>query len=179
MTIINRSTFALISVLIVSACTSASSLYNNYKAGKPLESVPYKAGVELAQAGRDDTDCEIEATQRVPQNIVAETSPGYALPTNTNCNRIGTQTFCNTTGGGTIWGETTYTDTNANLRRRAYGQCMVGKGYRFVNIPACPVDRMPHGTDLYSLNGNSVFPPISRQTCYQVYESGGLTIGNG
>ena len=166
MTIINRSTSALVFVLVVSACTSAPSLYNNFKAGKPLEVVPYKAGVELAQTEQDNTNCEIEATQRVPQNIVAKTRPGYTLPTNTNCNRIGTQTFCNTTGGGTLGGGTTYTDTNANLRRRAYGQCMVGKGYRFVDIPACPIGRRPHETDLYSLNKNTIYPPLSRQTCY-------------
>ena len=168
-----RKAAALISVLTVSACLSAPSLYDNYKAGLPLSAFPYKAGIGWAQIDWDKTDCEIEAAQRVPQHIVFQTSPTYTTPTQTNCHQIGTRTFCNTTGGQIYGGQTTSSDTNAGLRIRAYDQCMERKGYRFVNIPPCPA-----GTDLPSRQGETVFQPFSGRTCYQVYQSGSYAIGN-
>jgi hypothetical protein len=169
-----RTTAALASVLVVSACMSAPSFYDNYKAGNPLRAFPYKAGVGWAEIDRDKTNCEIEAAQRVPQNIVVQSSPTYTTPTQTYCNQIGTQTFCNTTGGQTYGGQTTSSDANAGLRVRAYGQCMAQRGYRFVDIPACPP-----GTDISSQHNETVLRPLSRRTCYQAYESGGYAIGDG
>jgi len=172
--VFKRKTAALVSVLAVSACMSAPSFYDNYKAGNPLRAFPYKAGVGWAQIDRDKTDCEIEAAQRVPQNIVVQTSPTWSTPTQTSCNQIGTQTFCNTTGGQTYGGQTTSSDANAGLRARAYAQCMGRKNYRFVDIPACPA-----GTDLSSQNNETVLRPLSRRTCYQAYPSGGYAMGDG
>jgi hypothetical protein len=153
---------------------SAPSLYDNYKAGNPLRAFAYKAGVGWNQIDRDKTDCEIEAAQRVPQNIVVRSSPTYTTPTQTSCNQIGTQTFCNTTGGQIYGGQTTSSDANAGLRMRAYGQCMAQRGYRFVDIPACPP-----GTDLSSQHNETVLRPLSQRTCYQVYESGAYAVGDG
>ena len=165
---------ALISVLTVSACMSAPTFYDNYKAGQPLRGFAYKAGVGWAEIDRDKINCEIEAAQRVPQNIVVQTSPSYTTPTQTYCNQVGTQTICNTTGGQTYGGQTTSTDANAGLRSRAYAQCMAQKNYRFVDIPACPT-----GTDLSSQHNETILRPLSRRTCYQAYPSGSFAIGDG
>lgn len=169
-----RTKVAVLAILGVVACAAPQTFFDQYKAGVPLRSYPYKAGESFASLANDKTNCEIEAAQRVPQNIVVQTSPSYTTDTQTYCNQIGTQTLCNTTGGQTYGGQTTSTDTNAGLRLRAYGQCMSQKGYRFVDIPACPA-----GTDLSSQHNEEVFRPLSRRTCYQAYASGGFAIGDG
>lgn len=175
MTLFNHwKTAAFTLVVAISGCASAPTFYDNYKAGKPIKSFPYKAGVGWAQIDLDKTNCEIEAAQRVPQNIVLQTTPIVTTPTQVYCNQIGTQTFCNSTGGQTFGGQTTSSDANAGLRLRAYGQCMARNGYRFVDIPVCPA-----GSDLSSQHAETVLRPLSARTCYQAYANGGYAIGDG
>lgn len=166
--------FGLVLALGVAGCAGTPTLYDNYRAGKPLAGFPYKAGVGWAEIENDKTTCEIEAAQRVPQHLRAHTTASYTTPVQTTCNRIGTQTFCNSTGGQTYGGGTTYSDANQGLRLRAYGQCMARNGYRFINIPACPA-----GSDLSAQNHEKVLRPLSRRTCYQAHPSGAYAIGDG
>lgn len=165
---------SLVTIIGLVGCGAPQTLYDQYQAGIPLRAFAYKAGVGWSEIDRDKTNCEIEAAQRVPQNISVQTSPSYSTPTQTYCNQIGTQTLCNTTGGQTYGGQTTSSDANAGLRVRAYAQCMAGKNYRFVDIPACSA-----GTDLSSQNNETVLRPLSRTTCYQASPSGGYAIGDG
>jgi len=165
---------SVVTVIGLVGCGAPQTFYDQYKSGTPLRAYPYKAGVGFAEINRDKTNCEIEAAQRVPQNISVQTSPAYTTPTQTYCNQIGTQTLCNTTGGQTYGGQTTSSDANAGLRTRAYAQCMGAKNYRFVDIPACPA-----GTDLSSQHNETVLRSLSRTTCYQAYPSGGFAIGDG
>jgi hypothetical protein len=147
--------------------------YDKYKAGQPIQNFPYKAGTTPAETQRTLTDCQIEAAQRVPQQMVVRTTPSYTTPVQTQCNRIGTQTFCNSTGGDTYGGQTYTSDANAGLRVQAFAQCMGDKGYRFVNVPACPM-----GTTAANLDKSPVLRPFSRNTCYFVTESGQSAVGN-
>ena len=172
--LIKYKTASFVVFLGLMGCVAAQTPYEQYQAGVPLRAYPYKAGVSFARIDSDRTDCQIEAAQRVPQNIVVSTTPSYSTPVQTTCNQIGTQTFCNQTGGQTYGGQTTSSDANAGLRVRAYGQCMANKNYRFVDIPACP-----QGVDLSSQNNEPVLRPLSRTTCYQIYPSGGFAIGDG
>ena len=162
----------VISLILLAGC-AAPTAYDRYKSGEVMRNFAYKAGATEARQQRDITDCQISAAQRVPQNLSVQTTPTYTSPTQTYCNRIGTQTFCNTTGGNTYGGQTYTTDTNAGLRVRAYGQCMVDKGYRFVNIPPCPI-----GTIVADLDKSKVLQPYSRATCYLVTPEGIGAIGN-
>lgn len=152
---------------------AAQTPYDKYKAGQAWQNFPYKSGITPAQTEKAVTDCQIEAAQRVPQQMVVQTTPTYTTPVQTQCNQIGTQTFCNSTGGGTSGGQTYSTDANTGLRIRAYGQCMAGKGYQFVNIPPCPI-----GTTAADLDKSRVLLPLSRNTCYFVTPNNQSAIGN-
>lgn len=167
-------TACLLSLLVLAAC-EAPTLYDRYIAGMPMEAIPYKVGATGATLRNDITNCEIEAAQRVPQQVASRTSPTYTTPTQTSCNRIGTQTFCNTTGGQTYGGQTTIFDANADLRSRAQQQCMLVNGYRFLDIPACPAGTSP-GSLTTARNGG--LPPIAASTCYVVAPDGSWMIGN-
>ena len=52
--------------------------YDKYKAGQALQNFPYKAGTTQAQTEKAVTDCQIEAAQRVPQQMVVQTTPTYS-----------------------------------------------------------------------------------------------------
>ena len=164
----------LAGLVLLVGCAEPTFL-DQYKAGAPLQSFPYKAGATGATLSNDITNCEIEAAQRVPQNLASRTSPTYRTPTQTTCNRIGTQVFCNTTGGQTYGGQTTIFDANSGLRGRAEMQCMVSNGYRFLDIPACPVGVRPEAL-VVARNGG--LPPVTAGTCYLVDPSGAWMIGN-
>ncbi len=162
----------LVPVLGLVGCAPQTP-YDKYRAGQALQNFPYKAGTTQAQTEKAVTDCQIEAAQRVPQQMVVQTTPTYSTPVQTQCNQIGTQTFCNSTGGNTYGGQTYSTDANTGLRIRAYGQCMAGKGYQFVNVPPCPV-----GTTAADLDKSRVLLPISRNTCYFVTPNNQSATGN-
>lgn len=147
--------------------------YDRYKAGQPIQNFPYKAGTTPAETQRSVTDCQIEAAQRVPQQMVIQTTPSYTTPVQTQCNQIGTQTFCNSTGGDAYGGQTYTSDANAGLRVQAFAQCMGDKGYRFMNVPACPM-----GTTAADLDKSPVLRSFSRNTCYFLTESGQSAVGN-
>lgn len=151
------------------------TFYDNYASGEPLRGFPYKIGGTGVTLSNDVTDCQIEAAQRVPQQLVSHTSPAYQTPTQTTCNRIGTQIFCNTIGGQTYGGGTTIFDANAELRSRATLHCMAKKGYRFLNIPACPIGTRP---EALTVERNGGLPPFTNSTCYLAEPGGSWMIGN-
>lgn len=147
--------------------------YDRYKAGQPIQNFPYKAGANEAEIQRSVTNCQIEAAQRVPQQMVVQTTPSYTTPVQTQCNRIGTQTFCNSTGGDTYGGQTYTSDANAGLRVQAFAQCMGDKGYRFVNIPACP-----EGSEIKGSFLEPRLRKLSVNTCYVMTPDGRGAVGN-
>lgn len=130
------------------------------KQGKPIEKVyPSKAGVTVGQMQNDFTDCEIEAAQRVPQQMTIGTTPTYTTPLSTQCVNNGYSVSCNTTGGQTYGGQTYSYDANAGLRGKAEAQCLIRSGYSLATIPKCPegANVRPVLAQLY---------PLSTNTCY-------------
>lgn len=161
--------------VLVSALVGCApqTLYDRYKAGQPIQNFPYKAGANEAEIQRSVTNCQIEAAQRVPQKMVSRTTPSYTTPVQTQCNRIGTQTFCNSTGGDTYGGQTYTSDANAGLRVQAFAQCMGDKGYRFVNVPVCP-----EGAEIKGSFLEPRLRKLSVNTCYLITPDGRSFIGN-
>lgn len=152
----------------LSGCAE-QTIYDRYKAGLPAENVLYLAGATEASRNRDVTNCQVYAAQQVPQNQVIRTSSSYTTPVQTTCNHIGTQVFCNTSGGQTYGGGTYSVDANANLRSRVYHQCLADRGYRYVNLPVCPAGVV--------LKNRGKLPPLSRTTCYMATPDGRSAIG--
>lgn len=155
------------------ACAAQMTPEQLYKAGKPFPVPFYKSGATSASLESDKLDCEVSATQRVPQNMQIKTTPTYTTPTYTTCNNIGYSTYCNTTGGQTYGGQTYSVDANAGLRQRAFSQCMAQKGWRSVAIPPCPDGVTPAQL---TLNGNRL-PSLSQGTCF-IAKDGMQVIGN-
>lgn len=149
--------------------------YDLYTSGQPLRGFPFKAGATYTSMESDAVNCQVEAAQRVPQQIVAQTTPTYTTPVQTSCNQIGTQTFCNSTGGQTYGGQTQLSDANTGLRQMAYAQCMVRNGYQSADIPACPAGTQP--TSLRTSTSGGLLP-LSNATCYLVTPSGQQFIGS-
>lgn len=162
---------AVIVPIFLSGC--AETPYAHYQAGKPINSFLYKAGTNDAMRANDITTCQVDAAQRVPQNMVLRTTPAYTTPVQTTCNRIGTQTFCNSYGGDTYGGQTYSEDANSGLRTRAYLQCLGNMGYSLPTIPACP-----KGTTFSDLDQSNVLEPYSNRTCYFVTPEGQGAVGN-
>lgn len=141
----------------------ATSSYQDYKAGKPLTSYPYKADANRAILQNEMTDCQVNAAQRVPQQTVISTTPTYTTPVQTFCNRVGYQTICNSTGGQTYGGNVVTSDANTDLRNRVFYQCMAGKGWEWVNIPVC---RDGVGPENLRSGRNGGLPVRTAATCY-------------
>lgn len=177
--------FALPLLLLVGCVSSAMTPYQAYKAGKPLPMF-YKAGVSFAQIRNDNTNCQIEATQRVPAQMQVTQTPAYTTPVQTTCNSYGTgfgvgygvstnaQTFCTQTGGQTYGGNLQSYDANSGLRSQAVLQCMAKTGYRYVNVAPCP-----SGADISGQDQERVLRPLTATTCYKISAEGsGVSVGN-
>ncbi len=169
----------IVPILLLTGCaSSALTPYQAYKAGKPFP-MYYKAGVNFAQIANANTNCRIEAAQRVPARTQIVQTPTYTTPVQTMCNGYGTgfgtgygvsttaQTYCTQYGGQTYGGDIQSYDANIELRNQAELQCMAAKGYRAVNIPACPA-----GVDLSDQANERVLRPLKPTTCYQIPAEG-------
>ncbi|EAP78333.1 hypothetical protein [Roseovarius nubinhibens] len=154
-------------VLTLIGCTVDQSPGQLYQAGKPLGFAAYKAGATPETIKRDDLNCTIEATQRVPQNTQIRTTPTYAVPGRSYCRQVGGQTRCSITPP-VIYGGNTYSyDANAGLRRAAKNQCMADLGYRPAQIPPCAEGITPQ----HLKSPGKGFPRLTRETCFIASES--------
>ena len=170
--VVGKRYLPLISLSLLVSCVAPMTTYDAYRAGKPMPMF-YKGGVGFGKIASDNTDCQVEAVQRVPAQVQTTQTPVYTTPVSTTCNQIGTQTFCNQMGGQTYGGQTQSYDVNSGLRQQVHSQCMAKKGYRYLNIPACPA-----GTDITSQDQERVLRPLSATTCYQADKTGGFRVGN-
>ena len=157
----------------VLGCAAQMTPEQLYQAGKPFAVPFYKNGATVSVLESEELDCEVAAAQRVPQNIQVKTTPTYTTPTYTTCNNIGYSTFCNSTGGQIYGGQTYSVDANADLRGRAFSQCMAQKGWRSASIPPCPAGVTP---EQLTVRANRL-PTLSRGTCY-IAKDGVQVIGN-
>lgn len=138
-------TAALLGAFGVSACVP-NSPYQKFKAGEAVRDFPYKAGATHAETDRAVTDCQVSAAQRVPPNSYMQATPTYTM-----------------SNGRTVGGYAYPVDANTELRVRVFRQCMGDKGFRYVNIPACPA-----GTTMGDLQVSAYLPPMSASVCYAV-----------
>jgi hypothetical protein len=91
-----------------------------------------KQGATEAEFQQDRFSCDQYSWQAFPvANQVTVLSGGYQTPINTNCQRFGNQTSCQTTGGQYVAPITTSSDSNSVNRAFAFKGCMNSKGYAF------------------------------------------------
>lgn len=97
----------------------------------------YKPDGTSTKAKTDLTNCEVQAVQQVPPNVVTRTTPTLASPALNSCYRVGGTLQCR--GFPHVYAPPTITqvDLNADLRGRVVEQCMTQKGYAPVSLPKC------------------------------------------
>jgi hypothetical protein len=167
-----RHYLSTIALIALGGCEAPPMTYlEAYRAGMPFNMF-YRGGVSFQRIANDNVDCQVEAAQRVPTQILVSQTPIYTSPASTICSPIGGQLFCDQVGGRTYGGQIQSYDANSELRERAHMQCMARSGYRYVSIPACPA-----GVDISSQDNEPVLRPLSATTCYQIHEQG-FRVGN-
>lgn len=107
--------------------------------------VAWREGATAAQADSAQTDCLIEAANRVPQSTQAYTTPVYRSPSNVQCTTYGNYVSCHDYGGQVYGGQTRTYDANAELRRKATEQCLAKRGFSVVSIPVCTTEQQKKG----------------------------------
>jgi hypothetical protein len=110
---------ALASLLCLTGCTPVSMWYQD--------------GASISSRDRTQTDCEVKALQAVPVASQTRLTPVRVIPIK----------ICDSTGKcevdyEMIGGDAYTVDVNAPLRTKVLAQCVADKGYRPVEIPACP-----------------------------------------
>lgn len=152
-------------IVLVSGCEMTTE--DLVKQGKPIEKFyPVKNGVTIDRYNDDFLNCEIEAAQRVPQNMSIGTTPIVRTPVRTQCYSTGYGNMsCTQTGGQTYGGHAYSYDANAGLRIEAQRQCLARSGYRVIEIPKCPPNAKVRPVSVK-------LPPLSANTCYVAYDDG-------
>lgn len=105
----------------------------------------WREGATAAEASRAQTDCMIEAANRVPQQIQSYTTPVYRTPSNVQCSTYGNYVNCQQYGGQVYGGQTQIYDANVRLRNMATAQCLSRKGFGVASIPACTSEQKKKG----------------------------------
>lgn len=130
----------------------------------------YAEGVRFADLERDNTACDVIALRDAPvANVVRQGPPQYIR--RRHCDSSGN---CHVSGGYWVPGDIYTVDVNAGLRARVKGQCMADRGYRPVELPACPpgvADAAPEGI-------STVLPRLTPQSCAIRREGGGFRVVN-
>ena len=112
--------------------------------------VAWREGATGPQASFAQTDCLIEAANRVPEAVRTYTTPVYSTPSNVQCTTIGNYVNCQEYGGQVYGGQTQAYDANAELRMRATEQCLAKKGFSVVQFPACTPEQAKQGVISFS-----------------------------
>lgn len=97
----------------------------------------WREGVTFAQLQRVETNCKVEAVNRVPAAIMTSTTPVYRSPSNIQCSTYGNYTSCHDYGGQVFGGDVVTEDRNAPLREQVLSQCLAKQGFSVVSLPAC------------------------------------------
>ena len=124
--------------------------------------VAWREGATGPQASFAQTDCQIEAANRVPESVRTYTTPVYSTPSNVQCTTIGNFVNCQEYGGQVYGGQTQAYDANADLRMRATEQCLAKKGFSVVQFPACTPEQVKKGVVTFS---TGKLPPASAVLC--------------
>jgi hypothetical protein len=110
----------------------------------------WREGATAAEASGAQTDCMIEAANRVPQQIQSYTTPVYTTPSNVQCNTYGNYVSCQQYGGQVYGGQTQIYDANVRLRDMATAQCLARRGFSVATIPACTTEQTKKGLVSFS-----------------------------
>ncbi len=129
-----KKTYAVFSAVLLAACLPA----------EPYTSA-WREGATAAQADSAQTDCLIEAANRVPQSVQTYSTPVYRTPSNVQCSSYGNYVNCQEYGGQVYGGDIQSYDANAELRLRATQQCLGKKGFGIATIPACTAEQAKQG----------------------------------
>jgi hypothetical protein len=124
--------------------------------------VAWREGATAAQADTAQTDCLIEAANRVPQSVQAYTTPVYQSPSNVQCTTFGNYVSCQEYGGQVYGGNVQTYDANAGLRARATEQCLARKGFGVATIPQCTTEQSKQGVVSFQ---SGRLPPASSVLC--------------
>lgn len=116
----------------------------------------YAEGVTQSRLARDTTACDVQALRDAPVANQTRQQPPRYVPRRV-CDPKGN---CYDRGGHWVQGAIYTVDVNAELRARVKGLCMADRGYRPVELPACPqgvAKAAPAGPSpvLPALTGNS------------------------
>ncbi|MCV3270922.1 hypothetical protein [Roseobacter sinensis] len=98
-------------------------------------SIYHRDGAPVSRMQSDLLSCQISALEDVPVSNQIRQEPPVYIPARRYCNSDGR---CYTRGGYFEEGRIYTVDVNADLRRKAEGQCMADQGYRPVTLPNCP-----------------------------------------
>jgi hypothetical protein len=147
----------LATFLLISACV-APTLISKYEAGESIQAF-YRANASWSDVSTGITNCEVYAAQQVPPNLQMQTSPTFNTPATTFCNQIGSQVFCNTTGGKTVGGDVSSYDANSDLRSRVFSQCMASTGHVYATLRPCPEGA--------KISWPGRLPPLTDRVCYK------------
>ena len=127
----------------------------------------YAEGVSAARLDRDTTQCDVLALSQAPVANQTRQSPPRYVPRRV-CDAQGN---CHDRGGYWVPGEVYSVDVNKELRSRVKALCMADRGYRSVELPACPkrvADAAPPGR-------SAVLPRLNANSC-AIRTQGGLRI---
>lgn len=128
----------------------------------------YADGVSVAQLDRDTTACDVQALKAAPVAERVRQGPPRLIRTR-SCDPHGN---CGYTGSVWVPGEIYTVDVNAELRRRVKAQCMADRGYRPVEIPACP----PGVANAAPPGQTTILPPLNEKTCVIRNQNGSYQI---
>lgn len=149
-----RSIFSGIALAILAGCTPLS-LY-------------YQEGTPVDRLSRDEAACINEGLRAVPADNKTRLIPGTKTP----------QTICDGAGNcHTVWVQIspdrfeTY-DANDGARRTYVRNCMIGKGYQRVSLPACA----PEVVEATHTTQTRVLPPLTSDSCAIRLKGGGWQI---
>lgn len=127
-------------------------------------SLYYQEGTPVARIDADQTNCEIDALQKVPVDLRRRfISPIYDY-----------KTICNAAGACSTYrvlispGRWESYDANEALRAKVARQCMHAKGYERVQLPACS----PAVIEATTITATRVQPPITNKSCAIRLKSG-------
>lgn len=131
----------------------------------------YREGAKLNALLADETACEVDALAKAPvANEIRREPPRYVRERRI-CKANGN---CYHTGGYWIPGEVYTVDVNKPLRKKLELQCMSGKGYAPVEIPACPSGI----ADAAPARASEVLPRLTSDSCAIRYKDGRFQIVN-
>jgi hypothetical protein len=128
----------------------------------------YAEGVSFAQLERDNTQCDVAALRDAPVATRTRQYPPQYVPRRV-CDQAGN---CFNRGGYWVPGEIYSVDVNASLRSRVKALCMADRGYRPVELPACPqgvANAAPPGP-------SPVLPRLDARSCAIRTQGGGFRI---